>query len=125
VPLHHALADTADRIDLADFRFFAISLSVQQQTGGNLAETLMNLIEILRRRRQMKLKIRAMSAEARTTALIVGSLPFLVFAILALVAPDYIAVLIHDPRGHVVLATATISLLTGAGIMRKMARFEI
>ena len=125
VPLNQALFDTADRLALADFRFFAISISVQQQTGGNLAETLEKLVDILRRRRQMALQVRAMSAEARATAMIVGSLPVLVFVALALIAPPYVAVLIHDPRGHLVLGAAASSLLTGAGIMRKMARFEI
>jgi tight adherence protein B len=125
VALNQALFDTADRLALADFRFFAISISVQQQTGGNLAETLENLVDILRRRRQMALKVRAMSSEARATAMIVGSLPFLVFLALLVIAPAYIGILLHDPRGHLVLGAAASSLVTGAGIMRKMARFDI
>jgi tight adherence protein B len=125
VPLNQALFDTADRMALADFRFFAISISVQQQTGGNLAETLENLVDILRRRRQMALKVRAMSSEARATAMIVGSLPFLVFIALLLIAPAYVGVLLHDRRGHFILGAAMVSLLTGAWIMRNMARFEI
>jgi tight adherence protein B len=125
VPLNQALFDTAERLGLADFRFFAISISVQQQTGGNLAETLENLVDILRRRRQMALKVRAMSSEARATAMIVGSLPFLVFGALLVIAPAYIGVLLHDPRGHLVLGAAGVSMTLGGGIMRKMARFEI
>jgi tight adherence protein B len=68
--LEDALWDSAKRLDTPEFRFFCISLSVQRETGGNLGETLENLADILRKRRQMQLKIRAMSAEAKTSAIV-------------------------------------------------------
>src|SRR3546814_6834106 len=71
-----ALWAATDRLSVAEFKFFVISLSVQQETGGNLAETLGNLSGILRSRQQMKLKVRAMSSEGRASAMIIGSLPF-------------------------------------------------
>jgi tight adherence protein B len=123
--LDQALWTAATRLDTPEFRFFIISLSVQQETGGNLAETLENLANILRRRKQMKKKIRAMSAEARASAMIIGSLPFIMFGALMAINPDYALVLVDDPRGRLVLLMAASSLLTGLGIMFKMARFEI
>ncbi len=123
--LEEALWNTAQRLDTPEYRFFVISLSVQRETGGNLAETLDNLANILRRRKQMKLKIKALSAEAKASAIIIGALPFIMFAVLSFIDPDYTLTLIYDPRGHVMLGMALASLLLGIGVMVKMARFEI
>lgn len=123
--LDQALWAGATRLDTPEFRFFVISLSVQQETGGNLAETLENLANILRKRKQMKKKIKALSAEARASAMIIGSLPFVMFGALFLVNPEYALILVRDPRGLLLLAAAATSLLLGIGIMFKMARFEI
>ncbi|MGH6991208.1 MAG: type II secretion system F family protein, partial [Stellaceae bacterium] len=81
--LEEALWESAGRIDLPEFTFMAIAFSIQRETGGNLAETLENLDLILRRRRQLHLKIRTFSAEARASATIIGALPFVVMGILA------------------------------------------
>ena len=75
-----ALQETADRLGTPEFQFFVITLAIQRETGGNLAETLSNLADVLRKRAQMKLKIRAMSSEFKASAYIVGALPFIVFA---------------------------------------------
>ena len=123
--LEEALWSAATRLDTPEFRFFVISLSVQRETGGNLAETLENLATILRRRKQMKLKIKALSAEAKASAMIIGALPFIMFAVLTLIDPGYTMTLIYDPRGHVMLGMALSSLTLGIGVMVKMARFEI
>jgi tight adherence protein B len=98
---------------------------VQRETGGNLAETLGNLDSILRRRQQMKLKVKAMSSEARASAMIIGSLPFIMMALLSLVNPAYIALLFTTPGGHKALAGGAVWMLTGIGVMAKMVRFEI
>ena len=74
-PLEEALMDSTNRVDIQDFKFFVISLAVQRETGGNLAETLENLVDILRRRRQMKLKIKSMSSEAKASAPDLGIAP--------------------------------------------------
>jgi len=125
MPLEDALWAAAARIDTAEFRFFIVSLSVQRETGGNLAETLENLSELLRRRRQMQLKIKAMSSEARASAMILGSLPFLLFAVLAAINPGYAFTLFEDPRGLVMVAAGLASLLVGVLVMAKLVRFEI
>jgi tight adherence protein B len=123
--IEEALWDTTQRIDTPEFKFFVISISVQRETGGNLAETLDNLSDILRRRRQMKLKVRALSSEARASAYIIGSLPFVMFGILTLVNYDYVMELFRDPRGLVLVAVGLGSMLIGALVMAKMVRFEI
>src|SRR3546814_13406530 len=77
-----ALQESAETLGTSEFQFFCISIAIQRETGGNLAETLANLSDVLRKRAQMKLKIRAMSSEAKASAYHVGSLPFFVFTIL-------------------------------------------
>ena len=99
-----ALQDTADRLGTAEFQFFVITLAIQRETGGNLAETLSNLADVLRKRAQMKLKIRAMSSESKASAYIVGSLPFIVFGLVYMINPALHGRLLHRPaadgRGH-------------------------
>jgi tight adherence protein B len=123
--LEEALWDAAKRLDTPEFKFFVVTLSIQRETGGNLAETLANLADILRRRRHMRLKIKAMSSEARASAYILGSLPFVVFAAIMIINPGYAMQLFQDPRGHYMLGAGFASLATGALVMAKMIRFEI
>lgn len=123
--LDSLLWDIAKRIAAPEFRFFIIALSVQRETGGNLAETLNNLSEVLRRRRAMRAKARAMASEARASTMILGSLPIVVAIILSITSPTYIAPLFTDVRGLMLLGVALGMLLTGVTVMVKMARFEI
>ena len=123
--LEEALWDANKRLDTPEFKFFVISLSLQRETGGNLAETLENLSEILRKRRQMRLKIKAVSSEARASAMIIGSLPFIMVIILYVIAPGYITALFVDQRGHAMIGVGLVSLFIGYGIMMKLVRFEI
>jgi tight adherence protein B len=123
--LESLLWDIAKRIDAPEFRFFIIALSVQRETGGNLAETLGNLAEVLRRRRTMRAKARAMAAEARASTMILGSLPILVSVILLMSSPSYIMPLFSDIRGLGLVGLALSMLGTGVGVMVKMAKFEI
>jgi tight adherence protein B len=123
--MEEAMWDTAKRIDTPEFKFFVISISVQRETGGNLAETLENLSDILRRRRQMKLKVKALSSEARASAYIIGSLPFAVFGIIMVINPGYAMDLFNDPRGLVMVAAGLTSMAIGSLVMAKMVRFEI
>lgn len=123
--IEEALQEIGERVPTPEYRFFVISISVQRETGGNLAETLENLSDILRKRRQMRLKIKAMSSEANASAMILGSLPFALFGILLLVNFDYVAVLFTDPRGRIMLGAALGSLSLGIAVMKKMVRFDI
>lgn len=123
--LEAALAQAGQNLCLAEFAFFMVALSVQRETGGNLAETLENLSTLLRKRRQMRLKVRAMSSEARASALIVGSLPFVVGGLLYTMNPDYVGDLLFDPRGRLMLIGAILLQGIGATVMARMVRFQI
>lgn len=123
--LEEALWAATKRISIPEFKFFVISLSVQRETGGNLTETLENLTDILRKRRAMKGKIRAMSSEAKTSAIILGSLPFILFGLIMILNPGYVGQLFEDPRGVMMVAAGCTSLLVGVAIMMKMIKFEI
>jgi tight adherence protein B len=123
--LEDAMWQCARRLGLAEFNFLVISLSVQRETGGNLAETLENLEIILRRRQQMRLKIKAMASEASASALIIGSLPFIMAVLMYLVSRDYMVVLFTAPLGRLMMGGALVSLTIGGFIMRQMTRFEI
>jgi tight adherence protein B len=120
-----ALQDTADRLGTAEFQFFVITLAIQRETGGNLAETLSNLADVLRKRAQMKLKIRAMSSESKASAYIVGSLPFIVFGLVYMMNPHYMAGFFTDQRLIVAGLGGMVWMGIGAGIMAKMVSFEI
>ena len=98
---------------------------LQRETGGNLGETLENLSDMLRKRRQVKLKVKALSSEAKASAYIIGSLPFLMFGVLYMLNEDYVMTLIRDPRGWYLIGAAATSLTLGVGIMMKMVKFEI
>lgn len=123
--LDFMLWDIAKRITAPEFRFFIIALSVQRETGGNLAETLNNLSDVLRRRRAMRAKARAMASEARASTAILGSLPMFVTAVMSVTSPAYIMPLFADVRGLMLVGLALLMLITGVAIMVKMARFEI
>ncbi len=123
--LDESLWSAARRIQIPEFKFFVISLAIQQETGGNLSEILQNLAHMMRRRDQLKLKIKAMSSEARASAMIIGSLPFIMFGLIYIVNEKYIMKFFVDPRGWILLALGLGSMVSGAAIMAKMVRFEI
>ncbi|HYI42234.1 MAG TPA: type II secretion system F family protein, partial [Sphingomicrobium sp.] len=109
----------------AEFQFFVITLAIQRETGGNLAETLSNLADVLRKRAQMVLKIRAMSSESKASAYIVGALPFVVFALVWMMNPEYLGAFFVDQRLMVAGLGGLVWMSIGAFIMAKMVNFEI
>jgi tight adherence protein B len=113
------------RMPTADMKFFAIVLTLQQQTGGNLAETLSNLSGVLRARKKMQDKVRSMSAEARMTASIIGSLPFILSFIIYLMNPEYISLLWTDPTGVMITYFGLGWMSIGVFVMKQMISFEI
>jgi tight adherence protein B len=123
--MEDALQDTANRLNMAEFSFFCITLAIQRETGGNLAETLSNLSDVLRKRAQMKLKIRAMSSESKASAYIVGALPFMVFIMIWFVNPKYIGGFFTEDRLIVAGLGGLVWMSIGAFIMAKMVSFEI
>jgi tight adherence protein B len=120
-----ALAEMAERTPAPEIQFFVISLAIQRETGGNLAETLGNLSDILRKRMQMKLKIKALSSEAKASAYILGVLPFLIFLIISSMNPEYTAGFFSDVRLMIAAGGGLIWMSIGAFIMMRMINFEI
>jgi tight adherence protein B len=110
---------------LQEVNFFAIVITIQSQAGGNLAEALANLSKVLRERRKMRAKVSALSMEAKASAVIIGALPFIVAFMVYMTSPDYILVLVNDPRGHLILAFAGIWMSIGIIVMRQMINFDI
>lgn len=120
-----ALQETADRLGTPEFQFFVISIAIQRETGGNLAETLANLANVLRMRGQMKLKIKAMSSESKASAYIVGSLPFIVFGMIWFINGAYMQNFFTDTRLMIAGGGGLLWMGIGAFIMAKMVNFEI
>lgn len=123
--LEESMWEVAKRLDTPEFRFFIIALAIQRETGGNLAETLGNLGELLRKRRQLRLKIRAMSSEARASAMIIGSLPFVMFGLLMAVNSEYMMVLLTETKGKMLMGGGLTWLSLGVLTMKQMINFEI
>jgi len=123
--MEDSLQETADRLGIPEFNFFCITLAIQRETGGNLAETLSNLADVLRKRSQMKLKIKAMSSESKASAYIVGSLPFIVFGLIYWINPDYIGGFFYEDRLIVAGLGGLGWMSIGVFIMAKMVSFEI
>jgi tight adherence protein B len=120
ITFEDALAVAGERVGLPDFRFFVVAVALQRATGGNLASTLEILSEIMRKRRAMRMKAKAVTGEVRMSAYVLGSMPFFIIGGLLVMTPDYLQPLIADARGHIIIAMAVGSLLTGFGIIRRM-----
>ncbi|HWK42543.1 MAG TPA: type II secretion system F family protein [Croceibacterium sp.] len=123
--MEESLQVTADKLGTPEFQFFVITLAIQRETGGNLAETLSNLADVLRKRAQMKLKIKAMSSESKASAYIVGALPFIVFGLIYWVNPGYVGNFFTDDRLIVAGLGGLVWMSIGGFVMAKMVSFEI
>ena len=120
VPFEAALAVSGESIGLPDFRFFAVAISLQRETGGNLAATLEILADIIRKRRTVRLRAQAATGEIRMSAYILGALPFLVTGTFLVISPGYLTPLATDPRGHVIVGLALLGLTLAYLTMRRM-----
>ena len=123
--MEDAFNESASRVGIEDYRFFIISLAIQRETGGNLSETLSNLSDVIRKRQELRLKVRAMSSEARASGMILGALPFVAGGALLGTNPEYILILAHDPFGHILIGVAAAMLLAGILTMARMVNFEV
>jgi len=125
ITLEECLNRLIMRVPTNETRFFAIVLITQQVTGGNLAETLAKLSGILRDRKKMRDKIKALSSEAKSSAAIIGAMPFAVAGVLSFTAPDYVSLLITTNAGNWCIVVGAVSMTGGILVMRKMINFEI
>jgi tight adherence protein B len=124
IPIGTAVEMLYQRVPLPETNFFAIVITVQQKSGGNLSEILTNLSKVLRDRKKMRGKIRAMSQESIASAAIIGSLPIVVMLLLYFMNPEYISMLWLKPLGQLMLAGAFVWMGIGALVMRKMISFD-
>ncbi len=123
--LDRALAALYKRMPLQEVNFFAIVLMIQSKAGGNLSEALGNLSTVIRARKMMREKVKALSSEAKASAMIIGSLPFAVGVMVYMTTPDYIMQLFVTETGHVILAMAAGLMGTGIMVMRNMINFDM
>ncbi len=124
VPLGEAFEKMMVRMPLPEVRFFAIVISIQQQAGGNLSEALSNLSGVLRDRKRLAAKVRALSAEAKASAAVLGALPFIVMILVYITTPSYIGLLWNTKFGQFLLACAGCWMTCGILVMRKMINFK-
>ncbi len=122
VEMIEALQQMADRVRVPDFRFLVVALTLQRKTGGALAETLANLSAVVRARKVLRLKARALSSEARASAAVLGVLPFVVGGLMYFLNRDLASVLIVDPRGRFMVGVAFLSLLVGLATMSMIVK---
>jgi tight adherence protein B len=124
VPLEQNMNRMFERVPLPEVNFFAIVLVIQAKAGGNLSEALGNLSTVLRARKMLREKIKALSAEAKMSAMIIGAMPFVVAGMLAAIRPQYVSLLVTTDSGRVVLLVCAVSMLLGILTMRKMINFK-
>ncbi len=124
IPLGEACGKLYERVPLPEANFFGIVVSIQQKSGGNLSEALGNLSRVLRDRKKMKAKIKAMSMEAKASAGIIGSLPIVVMLVVYVTSPDYIELLWTAPMGRLMLAGSAVWMFVGIMSMKKMINFD-
>lgn len=122
--LEDELNKEAARFDIQEFRFFAIAIAIQREVGGNIVDTLCILSEVLRKRLQLKLKVRALSSEAKASAIIIGSLPFLIALAIYFLNNSYIKILFEDRRGNILLAGGLVWFSLGIIAMARMIKIK-
>jgi len=125
VPLPEAVLDASERMPITEMQMFATGISIQAQTGASLSEVLMNLAAVIRSRFRLKRKIQALSSEAKASAMIIGSLPFLVGGGLFFINPEYIGLLFNTTLGKIMIAGAAIWMGMGIMVMKVMINFKI
>lgn len=122
--LKDVLTQAAERLQIADFSFFTVYLLLQRETGGSLGETLEALAEIIRTRRDIRLKSRALTAEGRITTKVIAAVPFTVAGFLFLVNRPYIALLFTTGAGHKMLTVAAILLAIGLFTIQRLSKLD-
>jgi tight adherence protein B len=122
VEMEDALQHAADRIRVPDFQFFVVSFLLHRRTGGSIAETLSNLSTIIRQRKALRMKARALTAEAMASAAVVAIMPFVAGVGLFLINREIMSLLFVDPRGRFMLGVAVVGQLLGIVVMKAMIK---
>ncbi len=120
--VNDALARMRQRVPLASVALFVTTIAIQQKTGGSLSEVLSGLIELLRGKKMLRGKVRALSSQAKTSALIMSAMPLLIIGALQAMSPDHLRPLVATPKGHMVLVGVAVWMGIGGMIMRQMSQ---
>jgi len=125
VELQDALKNFSRRVDCPDLRFFVVSIIIQRETGGNLAELLENIARLVRERFKLHGRIRVLAAEGKFSAIILIALPFLVATALTIMNPGYIKVLLTDHLGNIMVGFALLMMILGIFVMKKLVVIKV
>ena len=125
VSVSDALKNLARRVDCPDLKYFVVSVILQRETGGNLAEIIESIGYIIRERFKLKGKIRILAAEGKLSAIILVAIPFFIFFVLRLTSPKYINALLFEPAGRIMCAVALVMMVMGIFVMKKMIAIKV
>jgi tight adherence protein B len=125
VSIPDALKNLCGRVDCQDLKYFVISVSLQRETGGNLAEILQSIARIIRERFKFQQKLKTLSAESRFSAVILVCLPFVIIGAISFMNPHYLRVLFTEPAGKIMLVGAGIMMMTGIIVMKKILKIQV
>ena len=123
--ISEAVERIAIRVPVPEASFFSIVISIQQKAGGNLSEALSNLSRVLRDRKKMKAKVKAVSSEANSSAMIIGAMPFVVGGLIYFTSPNYISLLWPTNPGRLMMVVGALWMGIGIAVMKKMIAFDI
>ncbi|MFO0794279.1 MAG: type II secretion system F family protein [Candidatus Brocadiaceae bacterium] len=125
VGIKEALINLTERVDCENLKFFAMSVTLQRETGGDLAEILENIARLIRERFKLQARIRALMAEGKLSVIILIALPFFIGFGFAIVSPDYLTVLITDPLGKLLVLTSFVMMVLGVVVMKKIVAIKV
>jgi tight adherence protein B len=125
VSVTDALKNLADRVDCPDVQYFVVSVIIQREAGGNLAEVMDKIAHIIRERFKFRGKVKVLSAEGKLTALVLTGLPFVIVVVLMFTRPDYIRMLWVEPTGRIVTVLAALMMAAGILIIRRMIHIKL
>jgi tight adherence protein B len=120
-----SLSHLADRVELMDVKFFVTSVNIQRETGGNLAEIIDSLAQLIRKRFELRKKIKALSAEGRISAVVLMSLPFAMALVFHFINPEYLIPLFTDSMGQTMVVGAAVMMVLGGIVMKKMIAIKV
>lgn len=125
VGISEALKGMAARVDVPDLKFFVVSVIIQRETGGNLAEIMENLAQLIRERFKLHGKVRTLAAEGKISAYVLLALPFFISGWFLLMQPSYVKMLLEDPIGHYMIGSAVIMMIIGTWVIRRMIQIRV
>lgn len=125
IPFKDAMANLMARIDSPDLNFFTVAVVIQRETGGNLTELLANLSKLIRERIKLKGKVRVLASEGRFSGVLLGSLPFVLSALLTSINPEYMSILWSTPEGNNLVITGLVMMSLGAFFMHRIVQIKV